>query len=265
MRKHSFTTPLGIVVSCHKFMRLLNDGFIELVDYLGNDYSILRAARTSTGNEAVKGDKKDRELIRYLYRNEHMSPFEFVTFHFHVKMPIFVGRQFFRHRAFSFNEISARYKDFKFECFYPEVWREQSSKNKQSSDGVVESQQCFNDYINSIYEKSNTMYRSLIGKNVAREQARTVMPVGQYTEFFFRADLRNLLHFLELRLDTHAQYEIRVYAEAILETLEHLESLKWSVEVFKDVYKLKQAFKESMDTAFKENTIEDLEDYMRSY
>lgn len=245
-------------------MRVLDKGFIELVDHIGSDYSILQAARTSTGNEAVKGEEKDRGLIRYLYRNEHLSPFEFATFHFHAKMPIFVARQFFRHRAFSYNEVSGRYKEFEWECFYPESWRKQSKLNKQSSiDG--EDSESKDRIITYAYKTTEDAYHALLYNDAAREQARVVMPVAQYTEFFFRADLRNLLHFLELRLDEHAQYEIRVYAEAILDILQHLDSFKWTMEVFNDVNAIKTNLKKVMNVAFKEEKIGKLLSYLNDF
>lgn len=244
---------------------VLNKGFVELVDRMGDDYSILRAARTSTGSDVVKGDKKDRGLIRYLYRNEHMTPFEFVQLQFHVKCPIFVGRQWFRHRAASYNEASSRYQQFEWETYLPDEWRIQDTENKQSSNGHIDHQELTTSMVKGIYKKSQQAYESMLGHNVAREQARTVMPVGQYTEFFTSISLRNLFHFLELRADPHAQYEIRVYAEAIIAILEQIDELKWSVEVFNDVRKLKETFHSAMNKAFKNNSIDDLEDYLKKY
>src|SRR6056297_4301253 len=225
---------------------VLDKGFVELVDKMGDDYSILRAARVSTGSEVSKGDVKDRGLIRYLYRNEHMSPFAFVSFQFHIKCPIFVARQWFRHRTFDMNEASARYKEFEWECFTPDSWRIQDDKNKQSSNELVETdfQDTIDDlYVNldNVYGVAKTFYEDALDLDIAREQARAVMPVGQYTEFFANVNMRNLFHFLELRLDEHAQKEIRVYAEAILDILSEVDDIKWSVEVFKDVNTLKSA------------------------
>ena len=225
-------------------VNVLDHGFVKLVDMMGDDYSILRAARVSTGSDAVKGDDKDRALIRYLYRNDHISPFSFVSFHFYVKCPIFVARQWFRHRTFDFNEVSARYKELKWEVFYPDSWRKQSSVNKQGSSEKVKQQFEFNEMVENAYRASEIAYRTMIELGeVSREQARTVMPVGQYTEFYAHINLRNLFHFLELRLDPHAQYEIRVYAKAILNILEDIPSIRWSVEVFKDYYNLNQVVK----------------------
>ena len=242
---------------------VLDKGFVELVDKMGDDYSILRAARVSTGSDVKKGDEKDRGLIRYLYRNDHVSPFSFVSFHFHVKCPIFVARQWFRHRTFDMNEASARYKEFEWETFVPEKWRVQDTINKQSSNELVETdfQDTINDLyrnLNAVYDVSRTFYEESLDLDIAREQARTVMPVGQYTEFFAHINMRNLFHFLELRADEHAQEEIRVYAEAILDILSEIDDIKWSIEVFKEVKELKTAFKKAMDKAFKKNKYPDV-------
>lgn len=226
---------------------VLNSGRVELVDRMGDDYSILRAARVSTGSEVSKGYKKDRGLIRYLYRNNHISPFAFVSFQFYFKMPIFVARQFFRHRTFDVNEASARYKEFEWEVFYPDSWREQDTTNKQSSIGEINHQELISEMVKGICKKTNLAYTSMLEHNVAREQARTVMPVGQYTEFYASINLRNLFHFLELRLHPHAQYEIKVYAEAVLEILESLEDLKWSVEIFKEMNELNYMYQELLN------------------
>lgn len=244
---------------------VLDKGFVELVDRMGDDYSILRAARTSTGSDVVKGDIKDRGLIRYLYRNEHMTPFEFVHLQLHVKCPIFVGRQWFRHRTASYNEMSGRYQQFKWEGFIPEEWRMQDTENKQSSGGHINHQELTTSMVEGIYKKDKQAYESMLDHGVAREQARVVMPVGQYTEFFTSINLRNIFHFLELRADPHAQYEIRVYANAIIEILEQIDELKWSVEVFNDVRKMKEVFRGAMNKAFKNNSIDDLEDYLKKY
>lgn len=247
---------------------VLDKGFVELVDRMGNDYSVLQAARVSTGANVVKGEKKDRGLIRYLYRNNHISPFAFVSFQFHIKCPIFVARQWFRHRTFDMNEASARYKEFEWETFTPEVWRVQDTENKQSSNGQINHQELTTHMVEGIYEKTHHAYESLLNHNVAREQARTVMPVGQYTEFFAHINLRNLFHFLDLRLDEHAQYEIRVYAQAILDILSEIEDLKWSIEVFNDVFELKQRFQHAMNKAFKSGTgvtKDDLKTYLEGF
>ena len=227
---------------------VLNKGRVELVDRMGNDYSIIRSARVSTGSEISKGDLKDRGLIRYLYRNEHVSPFSFASFHFYFKMPIFVARQFIRHRTYDVNEASARYKEFAWEVWFPEEWRTQDNlENLQGSSGTADHQSLTSHMVKGIYEKNKQAYESMLCNNISREQARTVMPVGQYTEFYAHINLRNLFHFLELRLDEHAQPEIRVYAEAILSILKELTDLKWSIEIFEDMFKLKSLFRKCIN------------------
>lgn len=246
---------------------VLNLGKVKLIDRMGNDYSILRAARVSTGAEVSKGDLKDRGLIRYLYRNNHISPFSFVSFQFYFKMPIFVARQFFRHRTMDYNEASARYKEFEWEVWFPEEWRLQDTKeNLQGSDGIINHQELTSSMVKGIYTKNKEAYESMLSHNVAREQARTVMPVGQYTEFYAHVNLRNLFHFLELRLDSHAQYEIRVYAESILSILKELNDIKWSIEIFEEMNELNKLFNECVNASNKKfKSFNQIESYLKDF
>ena len=223
---------------------------IKLLEHLGSDYTILRAARVSTGNDASKGDKKDRGLIRYLYRNEHLSPFEMTDLIWYVKCPIFVARQFFRHRTFSFNEVSGRYKKFEWETFSPNAWRKQDTENRQGSFNELDSEDTRKDcdnFIEETYSLAEKNYNSLLDSGVAREQARMIMPVGHYTEFYVKTDLRNLFHFLELRTDSHAQKEIQDVANEMLRQLKELNDFKWSVEIFEEMRALKETFKKLCD------------------
>lgn len=218
-------------------MKVLDNGFVKLVDIMGDDIRILQSARVSTGAESIKGPEKDRGLIRYLYRNEHMTPFESVVLQFHVKVPLFVARQWHRHRTFSYNEASARYKELPNEYYDPEMWRLQGTKNhQQSGEDVPDS---FNNSLNYEYnknmKKSYLTYNNFLEKGVAREMARCNMPVSQYTEFYMTGNLRNYFHFLNLRLHEHAQYEIRVYAEAMRDILRGIEGLSWSVEIWEEM------------------------------
>lgn len=201
----------------------LDHGFIELVDLMGDDYRILEAARISTGAQAVKGDIKDRGLIQYLYRNGHLSPFEMVQLTFRIKLPIFVMRQLIRHRTASTNEVSSRYAELPQVFYVPEVWRgEPGLDNTALTEKYLKA-------MDVIY----TTYTQLLEAGVAKELARLILPVSQYTEIYWRMDLRNLFHFLELRLHPHAQYEMQLLAQGILSILEALPELKWSVEAFK--------------------------------
>ncbi|AIE83471.1 FAD-dependent thymidylate synthase [Fimbriimonas ginsengisoli] len=200
---------------------VLDKGFVRLVDYMGSDERIVQAARVSYG-EGTKTFRQDRGLIHYLIRNWHTSPIEQVQLTFHCKMPIFVARQWVRHRTARLNEISGRYSVMKDEFYVPspEHIRPQSSDNKQgrSEDRYTDEEEreiiaLFEDEQRQVYAN----YQKLLDKNLARELARNNLPLSLYTEWYWQIDLHNLFHFLRLRLDPHAQYEIRAYAEAMAE------------------------------------------------
>jgi len=223
---------------------VLDHGFIELIDFMGSDRRILQTARISTGAEPVKGDVRDRGLIRYLYRNNHVSPMESCTFTFRVKAPIFVARQWFRHRSMSFSEVSARYTTLPNENYTPEHFRSPGATNHQGSGQALEyelDQELLQDYTDHM-DITSFIEDHLRSNEVANELTRLVVPVARYTEFYFTVNLRNLLHFLTLRLHEHAQYEIRVYAVAILEIMKMLDDFKWTVEVFEDMLELDYLF-----------------------
>jgi len=202
-----------------KPIKVLDKGFVRLVDYMGDDSRIVAAARVSYG-AGTKTFREDRGLINYLLRNEHTSPFEQVVFTFHAKMPIFVARQWIRHRTARVNEISGRYSVMKDEFYLPAL-RDvafQSTDNKQgrSSEAVPKAlQRKVLRILTAGYKRTYADYRTLLGKNIARELARINLPVSLYTEWYWQIDLNNLFHFLRLRLDAHAQWEIRQYAAAI--------------------------------------------------
>lgn len=231
-----------------KRIDVLDHGYVELIDQMGDDFRILEAARMSTGAAARKGDEKDRKLIRYLYTQGHSSVFEQVKYTFKMKMPIFVARQLIRHRTAQPNEASARYKAFEWEVYFPEEWRIQDTKNKQGSlDSFSEKDgEEITEGLNLAYDEAESFYMESLRTGVAREQARTVMPVGHYTELMWSMDLHNLLHFIEVRDHSHAQYEIRVYAQAILKLLEDYGKIGWALEVFDDVRKAKYALHDKM-------------------
>ena len=207
----------------------LDYGFVELIDWMGDDYRILQSARVSTGGKGKKNNKADRGLIRYLYKNKHMSPFEQVVMTFHAKVPNFVMKQYLRHRTFSTNEYSQRYSNVIDEFYTPENWRLQGKTNHQGSGEEIEHFE--NNQITAEYEGvmdvAFLQYDGMIKNGVAKEMARMVIPSSVYTEFYFTVDLRNLLHFLELRMHEHAQYEIKVFAEAVYEILENDGRIKW--------------------------------------
>lgn len=204
-----------------KEYKVLDKGFVRLVDYLGSDQRIVQSARVSYGN-GTKTVSQDAGLIDYLLRHQHTSPFEQVVFTFHVKMPIFVARQWVRHRTGRMNEVSGRYSIMKDEFYVPETKdiEPQSKDNKQGR-----SDQPFDEAkakeIQAALEKgqkdSYESYSELLDTGLAREVARINLPLSLYTEFYWQMDLNNLFRFLKLRLDGHAQYEIRQYAQVMLE------------------------------------------------
>ena len=206
-------------VNDDKYVPVLDHGFVGLVDYMGSDDAIVQAARVSYG-KGTKSVNTDRGLIRYLMRHEHTTPFEMCEVKFHIKLPIFVMRQLVRHRTASLNEYSARYSVVTDEFYIPpkEQLKEQSTNNKQGRDSelgdeekeyVVESMARLWDYNYNTYEYYINNY------NLARESARAVLPVGGYTECYWKANLKNFLHMARLRMDPHAQWEIREYASAL--------------------------------------------------
>ena len=199
--------------------KVLDRGFVRLIDYMGGDERIVAAARVSYGT-GTKTFREDRGLIHYLLRNDHTSPFEQVVFTFHAKMPIFVARQWIRHRTARVNEISGRYSVLRDEFYVPAAAdiAYQSTDNKQGrSPEAVPAK--LRRKVLAILKKGCARtyadYRAMLGDNVARELARISLPLSLYTEWYWQIDLNNLFHFLRLRLDPHAQMEIRVYAEAI--------------------------------------------------
>lgn len=207
---------------------VLDHGFVRLVDYMGSDLSIVRSARVSHDAAWRAGEDQgsDTRLINYLWRNRHTTPFESVTFTFEVKAPIFVFRQWHRHRTWSFNEVSARYTELPEEFYVPapEVIGVQSKNNKQARDlSPITDEfraQCNADIIRNACEDIFRAYHDLLSFGVPRELARIVLPVATYSHMFATVNLLNLFKFIGLRSHLHAQYEIRVYADAILELIE---------------------------------------------
>lgn len=197
----------------------LDKGFVRLIDVMGDDAAIVQAARVSYG-AGTKKVNEDVGLIRYLMRHLHTTPFEMVEFKFHVKLPIFVARQWIRHRTANVNEYSGRYSEMKDEFYVPAIdqVRAQSSTNKQGrADEAFDPaeaeriRQGMLDTQTRLYAE----YQGLLEGDLAREIARINLPVSNYTEWYWKVDLHNLFHFLKLRIDPHAQYEIRVYGEVM--------------------------------------------------
>lgn len=210
MPKHEVTYPEDAV-------KVLDKGFVRLIEVMGDDSSIVQAARVSYG-KGTKSVNEDEGLIRYLMRHLHTTPLEMVEFKFHCRMPIFVARQWIRHRTANVNEMSARYSEMP-DLFYvpePELCTTQSAQNKQGGTGkqvedADELAETFSRSQEQIYEE----YEKYLSVKMRRELARANLPVSLYTEWYWKIDLHNLFHFLNLRMDKHAQYEIRVFAEVI--------------------------------------------------
>ncbi len=202
--------------------KVLDDGFVRVVDYLGNDSAIVQAARVSYG-EGTKKVRQDRTLIRYLLRHQHTSPFEMCEIKLHVRVPMDCWRQWIRHRTASINEYSTRYSlaiDTA-QTTPPGEWRIQSQSNRQGSEGFFDAEtgKRFTAEEAELHTKSRALYDARIGTGMAREQARKDLPLCTYTEAYWKIDLHNLLHFLKLRMELNAQYEIRKYAETIGEEI----------------------------------------------
>jgi thymidylate synthase (FAD) len=207
----------------------LDHGFVRLVDSMGSDLSIARAARVSYDAAWRAGEDtgSDARLIKYLWRNKHTSPFEAVTFTFEVKAPIFVFRQWHRHRTWSFSELSGRYRELPEEFYIPEpeVIGVQSTSNKQARDINPDSEYLIQKRVEEIGDYSQhcmrafALYRNLLTQGWPRELARSVLPVATYSHMFATVNLLNLFKFCTLRSHSHSQYEIRVFSDAMLELI----------------------------------------------
>ncbi|MBB2196769.1 FAD-dependent thymidylate synthase [Gluconacetobacter dulcium] len=226
---------------------VLGTGFVRLVDYMGGDEAIVQGARVSYGR-GTRSTSDDRGLIRYLMRHRHTSPFELAVAKFHVRAPIFVTRQWFRHRTASINEYSARYSVLEKEFYFPrpEDIAHQSASNKQGRGESLpadaaqhvldllreDATRCYDHYLEMLNQDEDGNVVDPARPVVARELARMTLPVNVMTQFYWQLNLWNLLHFLRLRADAHAQYEIRAYADTILNLVERWVPLTF--EAFRD-------------------------------
>lgn len=194
----------------------LGDGIssLELIRISGSDLDIVNAARVSYGKVSTELTERDEKLLNFLMQYKHTSPFEHNQLSFRVKCPMYVAREWFRHRMNSFNEISYRYAKAKLEFYIPAQWRTQDKVNKQASGTAFEDETLKQHYIDALTKASET-YLHLMEQGVCRELARGVLPVCIYTEFIFTCNLHSLMHFLTLRLDPGAQHEIRAYAQGL--------------------------------------------------
>lgn len=219
-----------------KLINVLDHGYVRLVDSMGDDLSIVRSARVSHDAEWRTGEdeSQDEKLIHYLMRNRHTSPFECVQFTFEIKAPIFVFRQWHRHRTWSYNEVSARYSELPEDFYVPNHGKVglQSRTNKQArviGEGPRDAG-LFNEALRQHSEEGFRQYRVALSAGIPRELARCFLGVNTYSRMFASVDLHNLFHFLRLRLHEHAQFEIRVYAEALLQLVTPIVPI--SVEAF---------------------------------
>lgn len=217
-------------------VNVLDKGFVRYIDHMGSDQRIVEAARISYRSPS-KGEEQDKKLLDYLWRNKHTSPFEMVKITLNIKMPIFVMRQYVRHRMQNLNEVSARYTELPSDFYIPTKWRAQDTKNRQ---GSVDSDYLDHKKLTNMFESTcqiayNT-YQDLLNSGVAREMARMVLPVNIYTEIYACWDLKNLLHFISLREDIHAQSEIREYGRAIKSICTEL--FPWTMEAYEKYKKV---------------------------
>jgi thymidylate synthase (FAD) len=203
-------------------IRVLDDGFVRVVDYMGDDAAIVQAARVSYG-KGTRRMQEDRALLRYLMRHDHTTPFEMCEIKLHVRVPMDIWRQWIRHRTANVNEYSTRYSEAigAAQRTVPGAWRTQSSVNRQGSAGVLSEDigGRLSAEEREFQDRARAMYEARLAVGVAREQARKDLPLATFTEAYWKIDLHNLLHFLHLRMDVHAQQEIREYANVIGEQI----------------------------------------------
>lgn len=200
---------------------VLDKGFVNLVDHMGSDLSVVNSARVSFGKRTDTMRPRDKKLINYLWEHEHSSPFRHATLQFHIKAPLFVLRQWMKHQVgCSWNEASGRYIEFEGEFYHPEIFRKQSQNNKQGSEGAIEKQNLARQRYLDNHTRALQDYRLLLELGVCKEQARMVLPLSLYTECYWTASLQAVMHFLTLREDSHSQWEIQQYAKAVRELTE---------------------------------------------
>ena len=237
LSKSKFTTKRVTVNKLEKILykkfNVLDHGFVRVIDYMGDDTSIVQAARVSYG----KGTKKlnqDQSLINYLLSHKHSTPFEMNEIKFHIKLPIFVARQWIRHRTANVNEYSARYSILDKEFYIPKSadLKPQSKTNNQGRSGEISSKEKvvyrpnkssserdFENYSDLLNQDGEGNIKNPENTGIARELARMTLPLNTYTQWYWKIDLHNLMHFLALRFDYHAQYEIRIYASIMMDIL----------------------------------------------
>ena len=215
--------------------QVLDKGFVEVVDSLGNDLTVVNSARVSFGKRKETFDKSDERLVRYLAKYKHYSPFRHLQVQFHIKAPEFVMRQWYKHvvgiettsnsatKDHAWNEISGRYVPVE-DYYEPSVWRKQSDDNKQASEGVLDDlqQKRMNDAYNDLMRKVRMTYDKMVEAGMAKEQARIILPLNQYTEVYWTASFQAVMNFIELRNEKTSQIEIQEYAKVMLEQMKEV-------------------------------------------
>ena len=225
--------------------KVLDKGFIEVIDHLGNDLTVSNSARVSFGKRKDKYDKSDERLVRYLAKNKHYSPFRHLMVQFHIKAPEFVMRQWYKHvvgaettssystKDHAWNEISGRYVPVE-EYYIPENWRQQSEDSKQASLGAIAQQEEASECYTKAIQIGRHYYERLLELGVAKEQARIVMPLSQYTEVYWTASFQAIVNFIELRDEPTAQWEIREYAKVLKEQMSSI--YPKTMQIWSDIY-----------------------------
>jgi len=224
---------------------VLDKGFIEVIDKLGNDLTVANSARVSFGKRKNEYDKADEKLVRYLAKHKHFSPFRHLVVQFHIKAPEFVMRQWYKHvvgvettsshstKDHAWNEISGRYVPVE-EYYIPENWRQQSEDNKQASFGSVKEQEEANETYKKALQVTKHYYEKLLELGVAKEQARIMLPLSQYTEVYWTASFQAIVNFIELRDEPTSQWEIREYAKVLKEQMFAL--YPKTMQIWSDIY-----------------------------
>ena len=226
-------------------MKVLDKGFIEVIDTLGDDLTVVNSARVSFGKRKEKFDKSDERLVRYLAKYKHYSPFRHLQIQFHIKAPEFVMRQWYKHvvgiettsnsstKDHAWNEISGRYVEV--EDFYtPEVFRKQSEDNKQATEGAIEEQMHAQTLWGVAMFNAKKYYNDLLDLGVGKEQARAILPLNQYTEVYWTASFHAVMNFIELRNEKTSQWEIQEYAKSMLDLIH--ESFPKTTEIWADAH-----------------------------
>ena len=229
-------------------MKVLDKGFIEVIDTLGNDLTVVNSARVSFGKRKEKFDKSDEKLVRYLAKYKHYSPFRHLQIQFHIKAPEFVMRQWYKHvvgiettsnsstKDHAWNEISGRYVEVE-DYYMPDVFRKQSEDNKQATEGAVEDQDSARHHWDMAMLHMKNHYEELLKQGVGKEQARCILPLNQYTEVYWTASFQAVMNFIELRNEKTSQWEIQQYAKVLLGLL--FDSFPKTTEIWADAHNWK--------------------------